>query len=125
MPSPPTRRDPRVPLKAADVNEQPGQEDQPPPPPPASLVGVWKAQPSPDIAIALTLQQDGQFAWEVNTKGQTQSLTGVAGYKDNTLALLQQDGPPLVGKVTQQGPNTFVFAPDGAGDKAGGLTFTR
>jgi hypothetical protein len=49
----------------------------------------------------------------------------VAGFKDNTLALLQQEGPPLVGKVTEDGTNKFVFAPAGAGDKAPGLTFTR
>ena len=52
-------------------------------------------------------------------------LPGVAGFKDNTLALLQEDGPPLVGKVTQDGTNKFVFAPDGAGNKAPGLAFSR
>ena len=79
----------------------------------------------PTSSIALTLEADGKFAWEVDTKGKKQTLNGVAGFKDNTLALLQQDGPPLVGKVTQDGANKFVFAPDGAGDKAPGLTFTR
>ncbi len=80
---------------------------------------------SPDVAIALTLEADGKFAWEVDTKGNKQTLNGVAGFKDNTLALLQQDGPPLVGKITQDGANKFVFAPDGAGNNAPGLTFTR
>ena len=112
------------PTEAPGVNAQ-TQQAEPPPPPPASLVGVWKAQASPDVAIALTLEADGKFAWEVDTKGNKQALDGVAGFKDNTLALLQQDGPPLVGKVTQDGANKFVFAPDGAGSKAPGLTFTR
>ncbi len=49
----------------------------------------------------------------------------VAGFKDNTLALLQPEGPPLVGKITEEGANKFLFAPAGAGDKAPGLTFTR
>ena len=89
------------------------------------MVGVWKAQPSPDVKIALTLEADGKFAWEVDTKGKKQTLNGVAGFNDNTLALLQQDGPPLVGKVSQDGANQFVFSPDGAGQKAPGLTFTR
>jgi hypothetical protein len=101
------------------------QQPEPPPPPPASLVGVWKAQASPDVSIALTLEAGGKFAWEVDTKGNKQTLDGVAGFKDNTLALLQQDGPPLVGKITQDGANKFVFAPDGAGNKAPGLTFAR
>ena len=96
---------------------------EPPPPPPASLVGVWKAQASPDVAIALTLEADGKFAWEVDTKGNKQTLNGVAGFKDHTLALLQQDGPPLVGKVTQDGANKFVFAPDGAGTSAGAYVY--
>ena len=96
--------------KPPGANDQ-TQQPEPPPPPPASLVGVWKAQASPDVTIALTLEADGKFAWEVDTKGKKQTLNGVAGFKDNTLALLQQDGPPLVGKVTQDGANKFVFAP--------------
>ena len=105
--------------KPPGANDQP-QQPEPPPPPPASLVGVWKAQASPDVSIALTLEADGKFAWEVDTKGKKQTLTGVAGFKDNTLALLQQDGPPLVGKVTQDGANKFVFAPKAPADKAPG-----
>ena len=61
-------------------------EQQPPPPPPARMAGTWKAQPSPDVSITLTLEPDGQFAWDVDTKGQKQSLTGNAGFKDNELA---------------------------------------
>ncbi len=89
------------------------------------MAGTWKASPSPDVSITLKLEQDGQFAWEVDTKGQKQSISGQAGFKDNELALLQPEGPPLVGKITQSTPDQFVFAPKGAGDKAAGLTFTR
>jgi tetratricopeptide (TPR) repeat protein len=103
--------------------EQPAEPDAPPPPP-ASLVGTWKSQPSPDLAIALTLQADGQFAWEVDSKGQKQTLTGQAGFKDNTLALLQEDGPPLVGKIAEQGGTKFTFTPSGD-QKAPGITFTK
>ena len=46
-------------------------------------------------------------------------------FKDGTLALLHEAGPPLVGKVTQADPDKFVFTPPGAGDKTPGLTFTR
>ncbi len=102
------------------------QQPESPPPPPASLVGTWKAQPSADLSISLTLQADGQFAWEVDTKGQKQTLTGQAGFKDNTLALLQQEGPPLVGKIAEEGGNKFTFSPPaGANAKNPGLTFTR
>ena len=113
------------PVAAAEQPQQ-QQPEAPPPPPPASLVGTWKAQPSPDLSISLTLQADGQFAWEVDSKGQKQTLTGQAGFKDNTLALLQQEGPPLVGKITEEGGNKFTFAPPtGASAKTPGLTFTK
>ena len=107
--------------------EAAGQAEQapPPPPPPASMAGTWKTKPAPDVTITLTLKEDGQFAWEVDTKGKKETINGQAGFKDNELALLQPEGPPLVGKVTQKGADQFVFAPAGAGDKAPGLTFTR
>ena len=108
---------------AQPTAEQP-QQPEAPPRPPASLVGTWKSQPSPDLSIALTLQADGQFAWEVDSKGQKQTLTGQAGFKDNTLALLQEDGPPLVGKIAEQGGTKFVFTPTGD-QKAPGITFTK
>ncbi len=101
------------------------QQDAPPPPPPAEFVGQWKAQPTPDVTITLNLQADGQFGWEVNNKGQKQEISGQAGYNDNTLALLQAEGPPLIGKITREGDNKFVFAPPGSKDKGGSLTFTR
>jgi hypothetical protein len=56
--------------------------------------------------------------------GQKQSLTGQSDYKDNQLALLHTDGPPLVGMVTQDAPDKLVFATLGAGGKSAGLTFT-
>ncbi len=100
-------------------------ENPPPPPPPADMAGTWTAKPAPDVTISLTLQNDGAFSWEVDEKGRKETIAGHAGFKDNTLALLQTDGPPLVGKVTRNGNNTFVFAPPGASAKAPGLTFTR
>ena len=103
------------------------QEPAAPPPPPAEMAGVWKATPAKDVAITLTLKEDGKFAWEVDTKGQKQEISGQAGYHDEELALFQEDGPPLVGKVSKSAttPNQFVFAPAGSGIKAAGLTFTR
>ena len=74
-------------------------------------MGTWKAQPNADLTIVLTLEADGKFTWDVTTKGEKQTLNGQAGYKDNTLALLQAEGPPLVGQVTEEGNNKFVFSP--------------
>ena len=65
----------------------PAEQPELPPPPPAALVGSWKAQASPDVSIALTLKEDGQFGWEVDNKGQKQGISGHAGFKDGVLAL--------------------------------------
>ena len=113
-----------APVQAPQGGSPPDQQaasPPPPPPPPASLAGTWKAQPAPDVAIALTLKEDGAFVWDVNTKGQKQTLQGHAGFQDNTLILQQPEGPPLVGNVTQDGSDKFVFTPPGSGDKGGGL----
>ena len=97
----------------------------PPPPPPAALVGVWTSAPSVGVAIVLTLKEDGAFIWDVDTKGQKQTLEGTAGFKDGTLALLQAEGPPLVGKIVQTDANSFEFRPPNAPATAPGLKFTR
>jgi hypothetical protein len=89
------------------------------------MAGTWKAQPAPDVAIGLTLTEDGAFAWNVDSKGQKQTLEGQAAFQDGTLILQQAQGPPLVGKVTQSSADQFVFAPPGAGAKGGGLVFNR
>ncbi len=60
----------------------------------------------------------------MDSKGQKQTLTGQAAYKDSTLALLQQEGPPLVGKITEEGGTKFVFTPTG-GQNAPGITFNK
>ncbi len=87
-------------------------EQAAPPPPPAQMAGTWKAQPAPGVVITLTLQDGGDFAWEVDSNGQKQSISGKAGFKDNELALFQQEGPPLVGKVTQTEANKFRIRTD-------------
>jgi tetratricopeptide (TPR) repeat protein len=97
----------------------------PPPPPPDNLIGKWKATPAPGLSIALSLEKDGAFTWDVDEKGEKQSLQGRAGFQDGVLALDQGNGPPLVGKVTQEGADKFTFRPAGVADNAPALTFTR
>ena len=70
-------------------------------------------------SITLTLEPDGKFAWDVDSKGQKQSLTGNAGFKDNELALFQQEGPPLIGKVTQSDANNSCSHPKARATSAG------
>ena len=113
------------PPPAASQESGEPQEPPAPPPPPRNLVGTWKAHPTPELAIVLTLEETGEFSWEVETKGEKQTLVGKAGFQDSTLALLQPEGPPLVGKVTEEGPETFIFTPAGTGGKTPGITFTK
>jgi hypothetical protein len=101
-----------------------GEQPQAPPPPPANLVGTWKSQPDPNLAIALTLNAEGTFSWAVTTKGETQTLQGKAGFQDNTLLLAQEQGPPLAGKIEEVTPTGFGFRPLGA-EGAPLLKFTK
>jgi tetratricopeptide (TPR) repeat protein len=80
-----------------------------PSPPPAALVGTWKAKPMPDLSIELTVREDGQFAWDVNSNGQADSITGEADYLDGVLTLTQADASALVGKVINLGEKQFGF----------------
>jgi hypothetical protein len=109
-----------------DSNQsQQSSETEPPPPPPAELQGLWKAHPASDVTISLNIEEGGSFRWEVDDHGKKQTIEGQAGYQDGNLALLQPEGPPLVGKVTRMGADSFTFAPPGTDEKSPGLTFTR
>jgi hypothetical protein len=76
------------------------------------------------MKIALTIKEDGSFNWDVTTKGQTQTLTGEAGFADGVLTLAQNEGPPLAGKVDNVGAKGFGFKLLG-GANAPALAFTR
>jgi hypothetical protein len=95
-----------------------------PSPPPAALLGTWKARPMPDVSIELTLREDGQFTWDLNSHGQADSITGEADYLDGVLTLTQADAPGLVGKVVNLGENQFGL--DLLGDqRAAPIQFSR
>ena len=61
----------------------------------------------------------------VQSQGRT-SLEGWAGYQDQILTLAQEQGPPLVGKVTvDPAGNRFTFKPPGTPNSVAGLAFER
>ncbi|MFO0950002.1 MAG: tetratricopeptide repeat protein [Isosphaeraceae bacterium] len=107
-----------------DPNQAAAQDVPPPPPPPEAMAGQWKAAPGPGVQIALSLEKDGAFKWEVDENGKKQTLEGRAGFQDGMLALDPGNGPPLVGKVVQTG-DTFTFRPSGVPESAPSLTFKR
>ncbi|HEY2154817.1 MAG TPA: hypothetical protein VGH33_04260, partial [Isosphaeraceae bacterium] len=93
--------------------------------PAGNLVGTWKASPNANTTITLTYNADGTYTWEVTTNGKSKPIKGKAEYADGVLALTQENGPPLAGKVTWDGPNKFNFRLVGNGSEYPGLTFTR
>jgi hypothetical protein len=95
-----------------------------PAPPPKELIGTWKAQAAPEVAISLTLRDDGAFDWEVTSHGKTDSLTGQAAFRDGVLSLAQDQGAPLAGKVEDLTANGFAFQLLGVSN-APPLKFTR
>jgi tetratricopeptide (TPR) repeat protein len=92
--------------------------------PPAALVGTWKAKPMPDLSIELTLRGNGEFSWEVNTKGHTDAVTGDARYRDGVLTLTQANAPDLIGKIVNLGDKRFGLELQG-GRHAAPIEFSR
>jgi tetratricopeptide (TPR) repeat protein len=93
-------------------------------PPPAALVGTWKARPTPDLSIVLTLRGNGQFTWDVNAKGRTDSVAGDSSYLEGVLTLSQADAPDLVGTIVNLGDKQFGFELRG-GLNAATIQFSR
>jgi tetratricopeptide (TPR) repeat protein len=111
---------------AAPASSSAAQPAEAPPPPPDELTGTWKAAPSADTAITLSIQKDGAFTWDVANKGQqAESIRGRAVYVNDVLSLTQDEGPPLAGKVESKEATKFVFHLMGGGSNAPKLTFTR
>jgi hypothetical protein len=113
--------------QARPEGESGAAEDAPPPPaPPQNLQGQWSAKPNAKMSVALALNPDGTFAWTVTQDGKSQTLQGRAGYQDEILTLAQEQGPPLVGKVTvDPAGNRFAFKPPGTPKAVAGLSFER
>jgi hypothetical protein len=95
-----------------------------PVPPPSDLIGRWKATPMPDVNIELTIQENGQFDWVVQSDGHTDAINGEADYSDGVLTLLQDEAPPLAGKIVNRGENRFGFELVG-GPQAATIQFSR
>jgi hypothetical protein len=78
----------------------------------------------PDLSIEFTLRDNGQFTWEVNAKGHTDSVTGDARYLEGVLTLTHADAADLVGKIINLGHKQFGFELQG-GLPAATIQFSR
>jgi hypothetical protein len=90
------------------------------------LVGAWSASVPDNTTIRLTITTDGNFTWAVTQKDQEQSIQGKSGVDpDGVLALIQDDGPPLTGRI-EVAPDgqSFTFQPL-SGPNAPRITFRK
>jgi tetratricopeptide (TPR) repeat protein len=116
----------KAPPPRPEGESSPAENVPPPPAPPQNLQGQWSAKPNDKMSIAFTLNPDGTFAWTVTQNGKSKTLQGQAGYQDQILTLAQEQGPPLVGKVTiDPAGNRFTFKPPGTPKAVTGLSFER
>lgn len=91
-----------------------------------TLAGTWTASPDKGSTIALSFAAQGDFTWKVTTQGQAHSLAGQSTYGSGVLTLVQAEGgPPMVGRVTWQDADHFVFQALGGGTGDPGLSFSR
>jgi len=113
--------------QASSAGESGASKEVPrPPAPPQTLQGRWSAKPNDKTTIALSVKPDGTFAWTVTQDGKSQTLEGWAGYQDQILTLAQEQGPPLVGKITvDPAGNRFAFKPPGTPESVAGLSFEK
>jgi hypothetical protein len=62
----------------------------------------------------------------VTQDGKSQTMQGWAGFQDEILTLAQEQGPPLIGKVTlDPAGNRLTFKPPGTPKAVAGLSFEK
>jgi tetratricopeptide (TPR) repeat protein len=91
----------------------------------ASISGTWKADPTPDTSVALTIEPGGPFTWEVTQKGQAQKFAGTSTFGGGVLTLAQDNGTVLVGRVSWSDPTHMTFRLVGEGPSDPGLSFSK
>jgi tetratricopeptide (TPR) repeat protein len=114
-------------LTVAAPGDQPADDGGPEPtPPPAELVGTWTAKPSPDLTIRLIIRDGGAFTWKAEPQGKpATSIKGQSLVRLDELALLQEDGPPLVGRFKLEDAGSWSFTMLGGGDQSPVLRFSK
>jgi tetratricopeptide (TPR) repeat protein len=118
--------EPPAPAENATAVADASQTDaKQPTPPPAALVGSWTAKPDDSLTITLAIANEGDFTWTVTPKqGKPQVIKGKALYLEGEMALTQEQGNPLVGKVETPDAGTMKFSLLGD-DKAPALVFKK
>ncbi|WP_145034501.1 tetratricopeptide repeat protein [Caulifigura coniformis] len=89
------------------------------------LVGNWKAKGGGDATFGLKLADDNTFAWTYTDKGKSETIEGVYGVEQNSLALQPDAGGVMVAELSppKNGKFHFLVAGGPPGDK--GLEFSK
>ncbi len=91
-----------------------------------NLTGDWTAHPAGDTTIDLRIGEDETFTWKVTARGKPKQITGKWSLANNMLTLAQEgDGGALVGRVTWQADDKWIFRVIGTGPEDQGLLFTH
>ncbi len=117
---------PSVDKASAAPAKVPETKAKPQPPAMAEFAGTWKASPGKGLTIDLAIRPDKTFSWTV-TGGQATGRphNGAFTYGGETLALVQENGTPLVGWLVWQDSNHFRFRIAGTSPQHPGLEFSR
>ena len=92
------------------------------------LAGNWIATPVKDTKIALLINDDGTFTWDVTAPGKpAMNIAGKSSLADGLLTLDAKGGQngALVGKVVWKDSDNFTFRVVGAPATDPGLKFAR
>jgi len=127
---------PAVPAPPSDLNTP----ALPPPSPPAApehsgpkptleqLTGSWSAthdDGKQKATFNFTLNPDGTFTWKFAEGDKTSTLEGKYTLTNDLLVLEPTSGPPMIGHITDAGPNGFHFKMVGAPQDDPGLQFSK
>ena len=89
------------------------------------LAGAWTASRDDGSSVTLRLTPDGQFRWRHTRAGKTEEFSGTFTLSDNLLILREGEQVALVGQVTPQADNRFLFRLAGNDASDPGLTFRK
>jgi len=89
------------------------------------LNGTWKANPTKDVQIEVTLRADKTFTWKFTAQNKSQSFAGKYQADAKSLALTRADGESMEGTLQRDGNSAFKFRMKDAEADDPGLSFSR
>jgi hypothetical protein len=89
------------------------------------LAGNWKASAAAGGTIDLVLGEQGRFKSTYSRPNKTRSFDGKHKLAGATLVLEYDNGGTMVGKVTAESPNRFLFKMIGVAKRDPGLVFEQ